>query len=364
MLPATSRAGRIRIQASACASSIGPWPSVKARRRPATCSVPERNSPRCHSSGASTTTCRSTTSATRRNGTTSRSKATSQAATACCAIAKAGACSRWPRSTATARAWRLRSRWSAREEPDARSPQIHCPQVADRPPGRDRLSRGYDRVRVDAVVAIEIANFSGLTEVLDAERAHPVAAHGTEPGERCRMSVEHGDDAAMGRHFGKQPLNVAAGVNEPALARPARRGPAGVEPVRGGDGEEADVASVLRHQADGLDRFRRDRAGVGDDDLAIGPWPAQPIGAVDDRLAQLQAHRPFYLLDRRGGEAEINRAAGLVAQPVALRGAVAPVLLDVGEREGEDDRQFVHERRLEGGKSILRNADERSEEHT
>ena len=147
---------------------------------------------------------------------------------------------------------------------------------------------------------------------------HPVPAHGPEPGERCRMPIEHRDDAAMGRHLGEEPLDVAAGVNEPALARAARGGPAGIEAVGGSDGEQADVAPVFRHQADGLDRFRCNRAGVGDDDLAIRPGPAQPIGAVDDRLTQLRAHRPFYLLDRPRGEAQINRAAGLVAQPVAL----------------------------------------------
>src|SRR5262249_48148710 len=104
-----------------------------------------------------------------------------------------------------------------------------------------------------------------------------------------------------------------------ALAGPARRRPAGVEAVGGGDGEQADVSAVFRHQADGLDRLRRDRAGVGDDNLTIGPGPAQPIGAVDDRLTQLQAHRPFYLLDRPRLEAQVDTAAGLSATPSSLR---------------------------------------------
>src|ERR1700724_681983 len=111
-------------------------------------------------------------------------------------------------------------------------PQIHRPQVPDRAAGCDRLGRGHDGVRVDAVVAIEVADFSGLAEVLDAERPHAVAAHGPEPRERCRMPIEDRDDAAMGRHLGEEPLDVAAGVNEPALARTARGGPARGEALR------------------------------------------------------------------------------------------------------------------------------------
>ena len=71
------------------------------------------------------------------------------------------------------------------------------------------------------------------------------------------------------RQAGEQPLDMRAGMDQAALARAARRGPAGIEPVGRGDGEKPDIAAVFRHQADGLDRFRRDRAGIGDDDLAI-----------------------------------------------------------------------------------------------
>ena len=70
--------------------------------------------------------------------------------------------------------------------------------------------------------------------------------------------------------------------DEAALARALRRGPAGVEPVGRGDRQQPDVAAILRHQADRLDGLRRDRARVGDDDLAVRPGLAQPVGAVDD----------------------------------------------------------------------------------
>ena len=147
-------------------------------------------------------------------------------------------------------------------------------------------------------MAIELRDRPGLAEMLDAERAHAVAAHGAEPGERRRMAVEHGDDAAMGRHLGEQPLDMAARVHQAALARAARRRPAGIEPVGGGHGEKADIAPVLRHQAHRLDRLRRDRACIRHHHLAIRPRLAQPIGAVDDGVAQLRCHRSFDLLDR------------------------------------------------------------------
>src|SRR6516225_6350074 len=82
------------------------------------------------------------------------------------------------------------------------------------------------------------------------------------------------------------------------LARALRGGPAGIEPVGGGDGKEPDVAPVLRDQADRLYGLRRDRPGIGDDDLTIWSRPAQPIGAVDDGLAQLRRHGALDLLDR------------------------------------------------------------------
>ena len=43
-------------------------------------------------------------------------------------------------------------------------------KIADRAAGRDRLRGGDDRVRVDAVVAVEVADGTGLAELFDAER--------------------------------------------------------------------------------------------------------------------------------------------------------------------------------------------------
>src|SRR6266508_1675822 len=144
------------------------------------------------------------------------------------------------------------------------------PQVPDRPPRRDRLGGGDDGVGVDAVVTIEVGNRSRLAEMLDAKRAHAMALYGAEPGECRRMAVEHADDAAMGRQVGEQPLDMRARMHEAAFARTLCRGPSGIEPVRGGDGEKANVAAVFGDQPDGLDRFRCDRTRIGDDNLTIG----------------------------------------------------------------------------------------------
>src|SRR5580692_1975042 len=237
------------------------------------------------------------------------------------------------------------------------------PEIPDRPPRRDGFGGGDDGVGVDAVVAVEILDRAGLAEMLDTERPHAVAMDGAEPGQGRRMTVEHADDAAMPRHVGEQPLDVGAGVNQTALARPARRGPAGIEAVRRRDGQKPDVAAILRHQANGLDRLRRHRAGISDDDLAVRAWRAQPIGAVDDGLAQRRRHRPLDLLDRTGGQAQIDRAPGLVAQPVALGGLALGILvgvaLNVIEREGQDGGELIDEGRLERGKAVLRDADQR-----
>src|SRR5580704_135721 len=175
------------------------------------------------------------------------------------------------------------------------------PEMPYRAPRRDRLRRGDDGVGVDAVVAVEVLDRAGLAEMLDAERSHAVAMNGAEPRQSRRMTVQHADDAAMPRQVGEQPLDMAAGMNQTAFARPARRSPAGIETVRRRDGQEPDVAAILRHQADGLDGLGRDRAGIGDNDLTVRAGLAQPIGAIDDRLAQRRRHRALDLFDRTRG---------------------------------------------------------------
>ena len=92
---------------------------------------------------------------------------------------------------------------------------------------------------------VELGDRAGLAEVLDSERPYPVTVDGAEPGECRWMAVEHGDDPAIAGEIGQKSLNVGAGVNQAALAGAQRRGPAGVETVRRGDCEQADIAAVL-----------------------------------------------------------------------------------------------------------------------
>src|SRR5262249_5874102 len=76
-------------------------------------------------------------------------------------------------------------------------------------------------------------------------------------------------------------------------------------------------------------------------------------------LAQLWRHRPLDLLDRPGRKAQIDGAAGLVAQPVAFRGFALGIALDVVEGKREDRRELVDECRLEGGEPVLGEPNER-----
>src|SRR5271168_564442 len=108
---------------------------------------------------------------------------------------------------------------------------LRRPQIPDRPPRRDRLGGGDYRVGVDAVVAVKLVDRAGLAEMLDAKRPHPMAADRAEPRQSRRMPIEYADDAAMPGQAGKQPLDVATGMDQAALARPAGGGPAGIETV-------------------------------------------------------------------------------------------------------------------------------------
>src|SRR4029079_16972754 len=111
-------------------------------------------------------------------------------------------------------------------------------QMPDRAARRERRCRRDHGIGVDAVVPIEVRDRTGLPEMLDAEWPHPMAVYGAEPGECCGMTIEHRHDAAMGRYVGQKFLDMRAGMNEAALARALRRGPAGVKPIRRRHGEK------------------------------------------------------------------------------------------------------------------------------
>src|SRR4029078_6815808 len=81
-------------------------------------------------------------------------------------------------------------------------------EMTDRAARCDGLRRRNDRVGIDAVVPVELGERSGLSEMLDAQGSCPVAGDCAKPRQGCGMSVEHRDDAAMGRHIGEQPLDM------------------------------------------------------------------------------------------------------------------------------------------------------------
>src|ERR1700726_5220336 len=118
--------------------------------------------------------------------------------------------------------------------------------MQDRRTGSQGFRRIDDGVGIDAVVAIELANRAGLAEMLDAERLHPVTADAAEPAERGRMTVDHGDDAAVARQRRQQFFDMAQMLHAAAVTseRP-RRGPTGMQPVQRGDGKEANVPAAL-----------------------------------------------------------------------------------------------------------------------
>src|SRR5262245_3426620 len=102
-------------------------------------------------------------------------------------------------------------------------------------------------------MAVEVVDGAGLAKMLDAERFHAVAADAAEPAERGRMAVDDGDDAAIARQRRQQVFYVVKILHATAVAAQFPcGGPSGVQPVRGGDGEQADIAVALADEANRL----------------------------------------------------------------------------------------------------------------
>ena len=178
------------------------------------------------------------------------------------------------------------------------------------------------------------------------------------------MTVEDADDFAMPRQAGEQPLDMRPGVNQTALARSACRGPAGIETVRRvmAKSPTSRRSSAIRPMA--WIASGRDRAGVSHHDLAVRAGLAQPIGAIDDRLAQSGRHRALDLLDRTRGQAQIDRAPGFVAQPGAFGRFALGILLGVAlETQSNEKARIAASSSTKAGsnsrKAVLRDADQR-----
>ena len=117
------------------------------------------------------------------------------------------------------------------------------------------------------------------------------------------MAIDDGDQGRVTRNFGDQALDMAFHLRVAGFAGTLRAVPARMQPISGGDREQADTATILGHQAHGFDRLRRDHTGIDDDDLRIRAGPAQPIAAVDDVAGEIVA-------DRRCGCSSCGSRAG------------------------------------------------------
>src|SRR5262249_4791066 len=238
------------------------------------------------------------------------------------------------------------------------SPALRGAEIADWTPWGDHLCRGNDGIGIDPIVPVEVGDGTRLAEMLDTEWPDAVAVDRAEPCQGRRVAIQHSDNAAISGQTGKQPLDVRAGMDKSTFAGATGRGPARIQTVGRSDRQQPDIPAILRHQPDSLDRFWRDRAGIRHYQLAIRPgWP-QPIRAVDNGLSQGQAHIPLGLLDRPGRQPQINRAAGLVSQPIAFGSFAAAVALNVVQSKSENDGEFIDEGRLKSCETILGDTDQ------
>ena len=99
-------------------------------------------------------------------------------------------------------------------------------------PAVDAFRRIDDGVGVDAVVAIEVVDGAGLAEMLDAERFQAMAAHAAEPGQRRRVSVDHGHEAAIARQRREQLFDMGQMRHAAAIAAQAScRAPTRMQPI-------------------------------------------------------------------------------------------------------------------------------------
>src|SRR5260370_1373974 len=181
--------------------------------------------------------------------------------------------------------------------------------VPHRRAGGEAFGRVDDGVGIDAVVAVEVIDRAGLAEMLDAERLDTMPAHAAEPAERRGMTVDHGDDATVARQRRQQFFDMAEWQPAAVTPHPARRGPPRMQPVCRRDRKQADIPAAFANETDGLDRLRRNRAGIGDHSFTILAGLAQPIGAIRDALLQGRRHHALRLVDLAGRKPQINRAA-------------------------------------------------------
>src|SRR5436853_1583378 len=96
-----------------------------------------------------------------------------------------------------------------------------------------------DRIRVDAVDAVEIGDVPRLAEMVDAGRHQRNRGGAAEPGQCRGMAVADRDERGARTESRQQALGAAR------LAARQSRPPFGMEPVGRGYGEETDTGDIL-----------------------------------------------------------------------------------------------------------------------
>ena len=139
-----------------------------------------------------------------------------------------------------------------------------------------------DGVGVQAVFAVEVWNIGAFAEVFGAEGDHALAADGAEPGVGGRVAVQDCDEGGVSGEGGEDGFDVGAGGSVAFAAGAGGGGPAGVEAVGAGDGEEAGAGGFGQEFGEGGFGFRRDGALVGQGDAGAGGGGGDPVGAGDD----------------------------------------------------------------------------------
>jgi hypothetical protein len=195
--------------------------------------------------------------------------------------------------------------------------------------------------------------------MLDAERLDAMAAHApSQPSVAGWPSITVTMPQSRGSGASSRSMWLSAHARAALAARAARRGPAGMQPVGRGDASRPTSRRLLADQADRLDRLRRDRAGIGDDHLAIRARLAQPIGAVDD------AWRSSGVIMRCGCSIGASRAADRPSRrsrraASCARTARSPHAACRRTPQRMIDGELVDEGRLERREPVLRHADQR-----
>ena len=66
---------------------------------------------------------------------------------------------------------------------------------------RHLVGSSQDRFGIDFEMTVQVGDCSRLAEVIDAEGRNPMAPNATNPGQRRRMAIVHGNDGGVARHF-------------------------------------------------------------------------------------------------------------------------------------------------------------------